>query len=355
VNHQAAAMASGFFSKLLGKYPEFVEQSISMKTLAAWAHFQLGNFSQAREILDKLRALRDEGDDRTLEVNLAISSGNWNSLLAHIEREWTNRTDRSGHELLRAGQLAGYIGSSRAKELIFAAAEKSGASAEILLGCYGAAVSLGWENDPEVARWLELAATLSGDQGPVKRMSIRQVMELQPDWNRREMETWQQLNAGVLPMFGAGRLLNRSLVSLFLLPALGNPSEGDLRRRGIIFAYCGNRTQLTLDAKTLTLDATTLLTFALLGITAKILDWFDFTVIAHSTMGWLFDERRSIQFHQPSRVRGVLELKRYLDEGTLKKFTLSADRDQTLAVEIGDDLADLLVEACSPSHDSNQH
>jgi hypothetical protein len=337
--------------KFLAQYPEFVEQSAQMKTFAAWSHFQLGNFPEATALLARLRSERDDGGDRTLEVNLAISSGNWNSLLSHTEHEWTKRADRTPRELLRSGQLAAYLGSARSKDLIYAAAENGSESAEILLGCYGTAVSSGWEDDPQVARWLDAAAALSGDQGPVQRMSLRQMVELQPDWNRRETETWQQLNAGTLPMFGAGHLLNRSLVSLFFLPALANPVENDLRRRSIVFAYCGNRPQMLVSVKTLVLDATALLTFSLLGITTQIFSSFESIIIAHSTMGWLFDERRSIQFHQPSRVKRVRELKRYLDEGALKKFTPSTSRDHDLAAEIGDDLADLLAEAGSRDSD----
>ena len=64
-------------------------------------------------------------------------------------------------------------------------------------------------------------------------------MDLQPDWQQRETETWQRLHAGEMPIFAAGYLLNRSLVSLFFLPALANMAQVDPRKRAAIFAYSG--------------------------------------------------------------------------------------------------------------------
>jgi hypothetical protein len=331
-----------------------VDQSDQVKTIAAWTSYHLGDFKAAEGLLARLRSTRDEPGDRALEVNVAIASGNWNELVTFAEREWAKRDERTAHELIRAAQLASYVGSTRARELVSAAAEKGKDSAEILIGCYGIAVSVGWEDSAQVASWLQAAANLSGDDGPVQRMSLQELVERQPAWNRRETEIWEQLSAGALPMFGAAHLLNRSLVSMLLLPALSNLTQSDVRRRAVIFAYSGARSPRIVNADTLALDATALLTFGLLGLTTALMDAFNTIVIPHSTLAWLFNERQRIQFHQPSKIKDAEGIKRFIDSGTLKRFDLSTTPDPNLAAEVGDELAELLAEVDNGLGDDTQ-
>ena len=117
---------------------------------------------ESRQALTKLRAKRDDANDRILAVNLAIASGDWTSLNAFVEQEWEKKGERDAKDLLQAGQLAHQIGSARAKDLIIEAAAKAAGDPYILIGCYGIAVNAGWE-DETTSKWLELAAALSGD------------------------------------------------------------------------------------------------------------------------------------------------------------------------------------------------
>ena len=51
---------------------------------------------------------------------------------------------------------------------------------------------------------------------------------------------WELLEKGDTPIFAAGQLLNRSLLSFYLMPALSNLEERDVRRRSMIYAFSGH-------------------------------------------------------------------------------------------------------------------
>jgi hypothetical protein len=88
-----------------------------------------------------------------------------------------------------------------------------------------------------------------------------------------------------------------------------------------------------------------LLTLALLGLLAPVFEHFEKIVLSAQLMSWLLEERRKIQFHQPSRVRDALALKRLLDNGMLARFESVAIVPPELEHEVGSDLAAMLVAA----------
>jgi hypothetical protein len=334
----------------LGQHPDLVAQSSFLASLRAWALFRTGDLDAAREALAGLRAVRDDANDRILQVNLAIASGDWTTLGAFVEHEWDHRSDRTAGELLRAGQLAHQLGSARARELIIEAAKRADDDPEIFLGCYGAAVSAGWE-DAQTVTWLERAAILSGDDGPVKRMSFKDIVDIHPEWQARETRTTEQLLAGDLPIFAAGHLLHRTLFDLLMVPALANPEILDPRRRTAVYAYSAARGFFRSSAKTAALDPTAIMTLGFLKLTEQVFARFEKIIVPHSTLGWLFEERQRIQFHQPSRIDDAREIKSLLSSHFLTKLERSAPVDDALVSEVGLDLAALLAEATLP-HDT---
>ena len=160
--------------ELLDNHSDLVEQATYLQSIRMWSLYRTGNVQACREVLRSLREKRDEPNDRILLVKLSITSGDWTSLGAFVEDEWQKRDQRTSEELLRAGQLAHQLGSARVKDLILEAAAKANDDPEILIGCYSTAVNIGWE-DEQRAAWFELAAALSGENGPVKTMSLREI------------------------------------------------------------------------------------------------------------------------------------------------------------------------------------
>ena len=326
-------------------YSEFVTVSDTVAMFVAWANYWQGDLAKAKVLLDRLMALREHPNDRYLSMSIAIASGDWSTLGIFVESEWAHRGGREATELLRAGQLAQRIGvAARSRDLIREAAAKANGDPAVLLGCYSAATSAGWENDTSVHEWLSVAIKASGEDGPIRRVDLRELLAMQPAWNERENRTRDALLGGNMPMFVAARILNRTLLDLYLVPALLNLDELDPRRRGIIFSFSGNRPFGKIAGKRIALDVTAILTLALLGLLKRVIENFETIFIAHTTLSWLFEERERIQFHQPSRVKDALEIKRLLDSGYLTRVESSVSSPE-LEHEVGDDLAGFLTVA----------
>ena len=320
----------------------------------AWSYFRTGDLEASRRSLAQIGISSRDANDRALQVNLSITSGDWLSLGKFVEEEWANRSERTASELLQTGQIAQRVGSHRSQELIRAAAAKADGDAALLAACYTAAANEGWEDSPDVHEWLATAIAASGDDGPIQRIDIGEMISMQPDWAEREKRTWDQLAAGQLPVFGGAQALRRSLLDMSLLPALANLEEPDPRKRGMIFAFSGARPPGHVEARRVAIDASALLSIAFLGLLERVLAHFDEVFISHGLLGWLFEERQRIQFHQPSRVRAALEIKRLIDSGQLSKFEGTVLVDDLLEREVGSELASLIADAAGATAE-NQH
>jgi hypothetical protein len=325
--------------------PEMVQASQDIKTAVSWAYYRLGRLSDAKAMLAELRAGRDVANDRFLSINIAIASGDWSALGTFVESEWEHRNEREPIELLRAGALAQRIGSGpRSKELIREAARRADGDPHVLAGAYEQASSAGWEDDADIHEWLATAIERSGEDGPIQRMDVRELLDSQPRWNERIDRTWDLLLAGEAPMFIAAQAARRTLLDLTLRLALQNLKQPDPRKRGLIFSFAGNRPIGRLPGKRIVLDITSLLTLGLTGLLRKALEWSASVRISHTTLSWLFEERAKLAFHQPSQVKRAREVKRLMDAGDLHRFEGSAP-PPALEYEVGDDIARYLVAA----------
>ena len=331
----------------LNENNDLLSQSKHLRMSYAWGLYHEGAFLESRTVLAELSDDVGSPNYRSLQVNLGIATGDWASLTAYIANEYQNRDDRSAHDLIGAAQLALHLGSPHAKDLVFEAAAKADDDSAILTAAYFIATSAGWEDDPEVSQWLKKAAELSGDDGPLQRMSLKDILDRKPEWDRRESETWRLLAQGQIPIFLAAQSLNRTLIDLTTFPALANLDERDPRRRSAISAYSGKRVPLEFDigGKAVALDATALLTLSFLKILDVALDAFETVYIPHSTLGWLFEERRKAAFHQPSRIANARKVRDLLATDMLEKFTPSTAVSSDLSAQVGDELAALIAEA----------
>ena len=339
-------------AQLLRKYPEFLDQSDYLQMLWSWMLYREGFLIESKTALEKLRVKRDDQNDRNLEVNIAISTGQWETLTPFIENEWANRHQRNTIELLHTARLALFINEPRAKELIFTAAQMGRNNPDILIGAYYLATRAGWDDEPEIFQWLQSAAELSDDYGPLKKISLKDFADWKPEWNRILADTWQKVYDGTFPIFGAAYSLNKSLVELFLLPAIANPFEQDPRRRALIPAFSAIRPPLPCDYRVVVMDATALLTLCLLSLLDTVSIVFEQIIIPHSTLRWLFEEKQQISFHQPSRIRDAEKISLMLAQGKLKEFKRSSVVNVDLVAEIGEDLASMITEAQIDSPDN---
>ena len=329
-------------------------QSEKLQMLYCWSLYFKGELLKARSELEKLSDDWDNENYRELQICLAISLGNWNSLSEFIAKECKEKNKRNAQELIRTAQLALRLDSTpQAKELIFAAARKGNDDAGILGAACSLAISADWEDD-EVFQWMHKAAALSGDDGPIWKITPQDFLDQMPEWNRQASEIWQMLTRGDIPMFLVDQGINKSLSDLMLFPSLANPLENDPRQRGAIPAYSGQREPLLLNINRQPgLDATALLTLSFLDLLDKALDAFDTIHIPHSTLGWLFDEKQRVAFHQPSRISDAVQISHLLTKGALEKLSPSTVPNSDLSVQVGDELAQLIAEAEKVSGDDD--
>ena len=332
--------------KFLKSNKTFLAQSKYLQMTFCWSLYLNGELLKARAELAKLNGDWDDENYRTLQIYLTISLGDWNSLSAFVAKECQAKDKRNAHELIRAAKLALHLDSiPHAKELISAAANKGKNDAGVLGAACILATRAGWE-DENVFQWMHKAAALSGDDGPIWNMSLKDLVDQKPDRDRRASEIWEQWNRNEIPMFLAAEGINNSLSDLMLFPALANLSKNDPRGRDVIPAYSGQRHPLSLNTdRQAGMDVTALLTLSFLNLLDEALDAFDIVHIPHSTLGWLFDERQKVAFHQPSRIQNAHKISHLLTTGALEKLSPSTVPDSDLSAQVGDELAQFIAEA----------
>jgi pimeloyl-ACP methyl ester carboxylesterase len=335
----------GDLHQLLQAHADLRAQSSLLAALWCWTLYREGRFNEASAALKPLLVNATVSGLNALQISLIVASGRWDDLHQYTEDEWRHRQDRTAAELLNAAQLGCIIKAPHAKELIHAAAEKGGDDANILVKAYFLATSAGIEGDARVVEWLLNAQTLSGENGPLRKMSLKEIAESKPEWDRQANETWRKVAEGGLPLFAAGRLLNRSLIDMMLLSHVGNIGEPDVRRRALISSISGARAvDQRYDVKTIALDATALLTLGALRLLPKLAKGMARLVIPHATLGWLFEECQKATFHQPSRIKKAHILRGLLSTGAIQKFTPQRQGDTKLVEEVGEELAQFLTE-----------
>ena len=176
-----------------------VEQSDKLQMLYCWTLYLKGELLKARSKLEKLlEKLNDDWDNenyRILQVNLAISLGDWNFLSAFVAKECNEKDERNAQELIRTAQLALCLDSiPHARELTFAAAQKGKDNADVLAKAYFLAANAGWEDNQQVSQWIQQAAALSGENGPLHMMTLTDLLDRKPEWERQEHEIWRLLS-----------------------------------------------------------------------------------------------------------------------------------------------------------------
>ena len=134
-------------AEFLASNKTLLVQSKQLQQLHCLSLYHEGALLETRS---KLAELGDDWDDpnyRTLQVNLAVSLGDWNSLSAFVANECKKKDKRNTQELIGTAQLAvGLDSISHAKELIFAAVEKGKDDADVLGTAYFLATKADWED-----------------------------------------------------------------------------------------------------------------------------------------------------------------------------------------------------------------
>ena len=340
VNLKLFKSAGGF----LEKHIDLVKQSDFLSVHWAWVLYREGKLEECGKVLNDIGDSVNHSNIRALKVNLAITSGDWETLLPYIENEWKNREQRTADELLHASQLAKVLQPKRAKDLIFEATRKGSDNPGVLASAYISASSMGWEDEDGVADWLQGAAQHSGEDGLIQSVSLRDLSEIMPKQQEKNANIWKMMGDGSVPVFLAAKYLNRTLTDFYLVPALTNPNETDIRWRAIVPAFSNVRLPFPMECDTISIDATALLTLGYLELLGKVIERFDNVFIPHSTLGWLFNEKQKVAFHQPSRIEQAKQIGRMLADEKISVLQNKKIVNTDLALDVGDELALLIQE-----------
>ena len=329
----------------LKSHPDLLEQSRGLQMADAWSLYYAGELLTARSRLNSLHAPEEDRSYRLLRVRIAIVLGDWYSLMDFVANEFNDRDSRSAPELLSAAQLGYSVGSPHSRALLDAAIDSGNDNAEVLAGAYYLAVQADIESEVSV-EVLQRSAALSQDDGPVRKVDLRGVVDLHTQWEKRGNQAWQFFSHGNLPMCVVAQLLNTSLFHMTIIPAFQNLDEADARRRRVIPAYSGRRVTQHMElACSVAMDSTALLTLAFLDVLDTALEALGSVWIPHCTMAWLFEERQRVAFHQPRMVREARAIRDLLARDRLRRFVSTSPADPDLVSEIGEELAELIAEA----------
>lgn len=333
--------------EFLAAYPFFLKLSEELQRIRCSGLYEQGRFIEAREVLQQIKRDFKDDDQRSLTINIAIASGDWESLQVTVEEEWSARESRSAIDLIRTAKLAQLIMSPRLKELVFEAARKGENDPKILIACYGISTECGWEDDGSAFGWMQAASELSNTEGPVLTMSLQEVMDRQPGWEEQTRQAYKKMVEGDLPIFVAAKLHNKNLLNFYLAPALNNLEQVDARKRSLIFSFAGSRPIVKANPDRIAMDVTSLLTLELIGKLDLVFQSFSGMVISHGTLKWLFDEKNSLSFHQPSKVREAHELRQLMATGSIRPFETTIKAAIAISGEVGECLATMLAAAAA--------
>ncbi len=332
--------------EFLEENPGLLEHSGHLKAAKAWALYHVGRLRDSRALNDILLKQGIDEGALHLDINIAVSSGDWERLVAIVDREWPRRDSHDPETLMSLAHHAGHQtqNPTRGLQLARLAAEKAPDDPRILAAAYWMHFRLGRDEQAD-QDWLARATELSsGDEGPVWPATLREVVT---DWLPRRQE---HLNAvegkllrGEIPISVAAAGFNLPLARIFLSLPAQNANQVDGRRRVIVPIVAGVREPVDLQEDcTIGMDVTSVLALAHLGLLESAIGAFHHTKFAPEIMEWLFLERDEVRFHQPSRIATAKRVRDLQTRNQLQAVNNSTAPPDDIVAEVGSELATLL-------------
>jgi hypothetical protein len=290
--------------ELAETYPELHARKDEFASVLGWTLFHLGHVLEARTIARELVGRRHEANDRELDVNTAMETGDWGHLQLIVAREVSRIPQLDAASLVRLARLAFESGSPYVDQFRDAAMAAAPDKPEPYLAAYQLSVDRGDEyQESRAHEWFQKAVQLSGPTGPIQQVQLKEVVNKTSGWNDRVENTNDLVAQAKIPLDVAARVLNRQPIELFVGVAKRNERTSDPKLRYPILAFFGARGPDALDGvRRIALDITALYTLDHLGLLGKVIGAFDQVRIAPSTLSSLFIDKQFIRFRQPSEV-----------------------------------------------------
>ena len=328
----------------LDQHPELVQQSDEMRAARAWALYHQGELAKAREENDQLVERRQSEGDLALDVNIAVSRGDWERLPVIVDRAWRRRGELSAAALMTLARHADQ--SERALELARLAVGKASNDPHVLTGAYGLHFELGRDDEAD-PKWLANALQASSStDGPIWQTDLdHMVNEILPRQREHQGKVERMLMEGQAPMALAYGMFNMPLSRVLLETPIRNSRTQDGRRRIMLPIVSGNRKPTDIEGDwTIGLDLTSIYVLDYLDLLRVALNVLSQVRITAETMESLYIERFAVRFHQPARIKAAKEIQRIVNRGRMRRVDATL-APTALVEEVGQDLAQLL-ETC---------
>ena len=295
----------------------------------AWSHYRSGALDKAREMLEPLRAAKpDDASLRQLAVNIAFEAGDLPRLAAIAAVDFERRDQRDAEQLMQAASMVHATGGELASELSRAAIAKAPDDPHVLLQAYGLALQRGLDWSPEASGWLQKAAELSGEAGPVQQGSLRDLLDQQAEGARNATDLNRLVMSGQIPLTLAVRPLGTTLSQLILGKLAENGSK-PARARLCLPLISGNRPPTDLaGAGRIGLDPTAIYILHLTGLLRITLERLPDVVIPAGTLPLLLHDLERANRPQPARMEQMVRLRSLIDARRLHVIDLSDDEDE---------------------------
>tara|TARA_B100001059_G_C17833987_1_gene586645 strand:- start:958 stop:5061 length:4104 start_codon:yes stop_codon:yes gene_type:complete len=326
---------------------KIVDRSEPLKLHKAWSLFRSGNLKSARELTEELSRIGNERlDVETLDIHLNIYSGNWDALASVVEARWEKKEELSKAKLLQTASIAKAQLPNRAKEILEFATQKFPDDPEVLASAYFTATLLGWEDNKSSSEWLNRAAVLSSENGgPIHTGSFEDMKEMMYAQREQNDHVYKAYLNNEAPIFLLADLLHRSLSDFYLIQPFENTKNNSVHKKSAIAAFHSLREEKFIDAESITVDVSSVLTIGYLGLLDPFFKVFPKIVISHSLLMWLYEEKQKVAFHQPSQVSKAKNFESLILDDCIQVAPTRLIEDPKLALSVGDELAMLIETA----------
>ncbi len=334
-------------TSLADEFPHLYALNDEFASFKGWALLHLGQVMEARTIARELWLRRGSAPDRELAIGTAVESGDWGFLQSIVTHEAGRTEDLPALELMRLARLALEVNSPYVERFRDAALKKAPDEAQTNLSAYILAIERGEEYQGSQAHgWLQKAIALSGENGPIQKISTKELVAQAHGWSRHVEQVDQLLRQAQIPIFLAAKALRRQPMDLTLGQALRNQRHQDARAHFPVFAFSGKRPPLEMTGvHSPALDLTTIIVLDYLGLLETVLRYLEHPVIAPSTLATLFGERQFLRIQQPSQRAKAQRIQTLVAAGHLRVLPQPQNLRNELAQDVSRDLADLLATA----------
>nr|WP_291850676.1 hypothetical protein [Bradyrhizobium sp.] len=332
------------FVRLFESHPVLCERYPALAIHYAWMLYNLGRLREVQELVDELGRRTPPHRDLQLEIALSIASGSWETLATVLTAFLDNPASHNPRLLMQAAHLSQASGQGPMLDLLKAALERAGDDPNVWLGAYTLAMEEDLEDKlPGVHDWFRKAIDLSGEDGPIKRFELKELLPQQLEWNERTRKISEHVVNGEVPLVMAAPALRTTVVDIILRNIVRNSALDDARRRIAIPLFSGARKPEPFgDLGIIALDITALMLLGWLGLLPKVIEAFPAIMVASGTLQEMFEGQRKIRQFQRSRLRRAEEIQRAIARAQVQVLRAPKTEQDELDLEVGNDFAALL-------------